>query len=447
MSSLLDQLSLLELEPSALECIARQGILKGQKISRASNGMPVITEYMPPEYGRPDPVIKLYVWNVGYLNSPFAVPHGVEHMLIERSTDSRTGENYLERAEERGSINNAEVERAHAVYYVKPATTHEMFSLLHDLMEQIANAKFDPLETQQEYGSMRDEVRRWESDSEVASSLIARGILFGMYPHHFRLWENGTIQDINALSWEDLKDAKAFYYTPRNMTLFVAGAFPYANKGNNADTFHRDVLDVVERFFSIPMERNGFRFTQYVPRVSITSSLPPEHFERDISDIFFSKAYGVEGLNESNAVAADVIARILTARVYMALRMTKGFTYYTQFRRLDGPENAFVFRTSFEPLGAKNAIEQLHDIERDVRINGVTEREFEIHTRGLINTARREYRDGTSLIRMHKDARLGRQNFYSRISTLETLTSKDVHNAAQMILSSPSVEVTLGPSY
>ncbi|MBI2655102.1 insulinase family protein [Candidatus Woesearchaeota archaeon] len=442
-----DQLSLLDLSGN-LERRIEHGVLLGQRVSRASNGMTVITEDVPPEYQRQQPIISLYVFNVGYLNHPFGVPHGIAHMLLERSTDTRTGEDILQSAEERGIIFNDQLERGYAKYFVDNPTNHQLFELLSELLDQISNARIDPKEVELEKGNMRDEARRWESDSEVVSSLMARGMLFGLYPNYFRLWEQGTIDDLEAFSGQDVKNAKSAYYHSSNMTLFVSGSVHYdISTINRADRFHHDILDISERFFTESHHANGFRFKPFYPKASITKSVPLQHFDRDIPDIFLSKAYSVPEPNEKNYAAAEVLARILTIRTYIRLRMQEGFSYSPQFKLLEAPEYAFVFRTSFGPQHARESIDELHSIEKDIIAQGVDQRELEIARSGLINTARRLYRDGTSLIRQHKDERLGRIFFDRRISLFEGLVLEDINKVAKMVLTSPSAEVALGPRY
>ena len=184
----------------------------------------------------------IYVWNSGFLNEPFSVPHALEHMLIERTTPSMRGEDFLLLADRRGSKNNAEVYSMFSKYYsISPPDS--VLSTLPSLLDMVTNALLDSAEFDIEKGTIRDEIRRTESDPELFIPLLAKGLLFAVNP--FLLCEQGPIEYVNRISVDDIARFRNEFYTPSNMTLFVYGSPQYAGSfDERASRFHSETVGI-----------------------------------------------------------------------------------------------------------------------------------------------------------------------------------------------------------
>lgn len=423
--------------------------LETHRVTIAKNGFVVITEYVPPEFVRRDGRAELHVYGAGMYDvsmEQLGVPHGLEHMLEERSAGRQTGEYYIRLSDRKGPIHNAEVHMRHTEYWAK-APNHALLDGLSSLLKQFFEARLLEEEIQIEKGSMKDEVRIIASTPEKFSKLLARGILFDVDP--FTFTETGTENDIDRITREDLIMFRKLRYTPENMTLFVTGSVQYGSGtwAERADRFHSDVLERVSKYVDIisggSIATVGPPVTQPIARLT-NFGLREEHL--DIPDSFYAKVVqnGDFRGDSQEGLAIELLTRVLDRRMFNTIRLNHGQTYGAECDYEVSPEGLLVSTVSFHPSAKKQVIDTVHGIEQEISRVGVSQEEFRVQSSRLINDYKREYREGTSLLRRSRDVRFAHSSFEHIMATLKTLTPLDVQRAAQYISSKPHAEVLLG---
>jgi len=426
-------------------------LTKGLEIHRvtiAKNGFVVITEYVPPEFTRRDGRAELHIYGAGMYDIPMehlGVPHGLEHMLEERSAGKQTGEYFIKLSDRKGPIHNAEVHMRHTEYWAK-APNSALLDGLSSLLKQFSEARLLWEEIEIEKGAMKDEVRIIASTPEKFSRLLAKGLLFNVDP--FTFTETGTEDDIDKITREDLIEFRKQRYTPENMTLFVTGSVQYESGtyAERADRFHNDVLERVAKYIDLtPGGSIAIVGPPVIQPVARLVNLVREE-RLDIPDSFYAKvAQNGDFRGDSReGLAIELLTRVLDRRMSNTIRLNHGQTYGAECDYEVSPEGLVVSTVSFHPSAKSEVVNSIHGIEQEICRVGISQEEFRVQQSRLANDYRREYRDGTSLLRRNRDIRFAQSSFEHITATLRTLTPSDVQRAAQYISSKSHAEVILG---
>lgn len=419
-----------------------------QKRSILPNGLTVITEYAPPEfpYHGFEPMAKFYAWGAGIFTMPTSVAHALEHMLVERSTKELDGEGYIKIADRHGSLSNAEVFARFSEYYCRP-TRGFVIKLLRPLLEQTFDALVLPEEYEIEVEPIKDEVRIFQSDSEVFPNLLARGNLFGVEP--FVLYETGPISCIEKLTINDLLDFKKRFYYPANMTLHVVDSVEYAGGDveYRATKFHHDVVRVVIDFFASRAFENPARHNPdiYHPTVSISSNVSARECV-NIADSFYSRARKDTFQDDPRRdLIVELLRELLDRRAWVHMRMRLGTGYHVDYQYTEQPENSLVFNATCSPENFERMYSASMGVEDGLVKSGFSPEELQLQKARLLHKVDDKYGHGSSIIQFEKDARLGEPLSYRGQKTgLESITLEEVNQVARQILGQPFSEAYMG---
>lgn len=433
---------------NSLEDLLTKG-LKGHRLTITKEGFVVITDYVPPEFSQREGTAVLYVYGSGFYDVPkdqLGIAHCLEHMLIERSAGDHTGEDFIRFSDESGSIFNAEVLMRSTKYWVN-ALNYNLLDGLTALLEQFFEANLLEEEVAVEKGSMKDEVRRIGSIPQDFCRLLAKGILFDVNP--FTFTETGTENGIDNITHKRLLEFRRFHNIPQNMTLFVTGSSNYDgdNFAQKADRFHRDVLDRVAKYVDLtPGDSISTIGASTIQPTTKLTQPKPRYDHWDIPDSFYAKVIQNGDFNRYRKaiLAVELLTRILDRRMSNSIRVRFGLTYAAGCDYIPSPEGVVISTVSFHDSTREAVINKVHELERDILTMGLPTREFEVQLNRLIHDYRREYREGTSLLRRARDMRFHQQPYEQLMTTLQTLTSDDIKTAANYILSKPYAEVTIG---
>ena len=421
-------------------------MLLGYRASVLSNGLTVLTDYMPPEIRREPVEINLYVW-AGNWHEPhgkYGLAHLVEHMAVDSTTKKRAREQYVELADRTGSNFNAETREIFTRFDVKTLDPH-LLLCLGILLEQVLDYKIVAAELQNEKGAIQEEIRRTEATPQDYAELVAKGNLFGVEP--FSLFGLGSIDGVANIDTRDIHTFRLRYYQPENMTLVVTGSYLYTNGSINqrAQMFHHDVVEVANKHFgrfyqSDAVEKSALR----THKISITENAIT-HKPRNISNLYIVK--GTQNGAQTDLagdLSTELLALIMGSRLTEELRGRNGSIYTAECTYTEWPEEFFYVSTSFHPSRLITITDFVRRTE-DSLASSVPDAEFETQISRLRELTRGKYRFGTHPIQEHINRRLGlRENFQDAVRTLEELVPDDVRKVARHIFSQPYSQASLG---
>ena len=408
------------------------------------NGMLVMTGYMPPELFRDVVDVHLFVGS-GNWHDPknmLGLAHMVEHMSLERSTRLRTRQEISENTRRYGSYVDGETCEVCTRFDLWTPDQY-LFQSLPLFFEQVLNTSLVQRELETEVGAVMEEIRRTKADPVQYAELAAKGRLFKKNP--FAFYGLGSLSGVQRITIEDCLKFREAHYHPANMTLTVNGPYDY-KKGSiedRSERFHDDVISAVNAAFDGMM---GSR--ERVPHEKRTAKIVAsheEHLRRNIPNTFVNRVIqDGDFSDEHGEISVELLANILSNRIYTKLRDESGLTYRSVYNYTAFPEFVVSVGTSCHPRNFSRLAGIIAREEDSVR-ERIPEQEFKTEVDRLKILTSIKYANGQGKTREQINRRLGYgETFESAMKTLDAITPGHIVRAAQHVLAKPYAQITLG---
>lgn len=146
--------------------------------------------------------------------------HFLEHMLFKGTTKRPTAQDISRSLEAYGAEYNAFTNKDYTGYYVKIDGNHQevAFDMLSDMLY---HSKLEEVEVEKEKGAITEELRMYRDNPMMAVDELFDSILFGDSPMGWGV--GGTPETVHGISRAELNEFYQTHYSPKNMTLVVAG--------------------------------------------------------------------------------------------------------------------------------------------------------------------------------------------------------------------------------
>lgn len=146
--------------------------------------------------------------------------HFLEHMLFKGTTKRPTAQDISRTLEAYGAEYNAFTNKDYTGYYVKIDGNRQevAFDMLSDMLY---HSKLEEVEVEKEKGAITEELRMYKDNPMMAVDELFDSILFGNSPMGWGV--GGTPKTVRGISRAELHEFYETHYSPKNMTLVVAG--------------------------------------------------------------------------------------------------------------------------------------------------------------------------------------------------------------------------------
>ncbi|RMG05602.1 MAG: insulinase family protein [Cyanobacteria bacterium J055] len=284
-------------------------------------GFTIIAEQVPVE------AVNLSLWaNVGSAVEPDRIngmAHFLEHMVFKGTDRLEIGE--FERAiEERGAITNAATSQDYTHYYI--TTAPKDFAALAPLqLDVVFNPRIDEDAFEREKSVVLEEIRRSQDSPQRRSFQRAMEVAFEALP--YRRPVLGSVEAIEALSAQQMRDFHGTWYQPSAMTAVAVGNLPVEEL---IDTVASSFLDVAGDSFSTAAPRFSIpQFGSANPEPAFGEIIRREYVDESIQQARLVMMWRVPGMMQlEKTYALDVLAAILgkgrTGRLIRQLREEEG---------------------------------------------------------------------------------------------------------------------------
>lgn len=178
----------------------------------------------------------------------YVSPDGVAHYLEHKMFDMPEG-NAMQEFSARGASPNAFTSYNMTAYYFSCTTDFE--ENLRTLLSFVSTGYFTEESVEKERGIIAQEIKMYEDNpgSQVDENLFA-----AMYHHHpLRVNIAGTVESIQDITAQTLRDCHRAFYDPSNMVLCVAGDV-------SMETVKQLALEI------LPREKGGVSSRNYGPQ-------------------------------------------------------------------------------------------------------------------------------------------------------------------------------------
>lgn len=278
-----------------------------------SNGLRVLTEYLPDAYS-----VTTALWagtGSAYEQADEAgISHVVEHMLF-KGTGRRNSQQIAQLLENVGGQMNAFTSREYTCYYTRSLA--EDFELCLDLLSDMyLDARFPAAEWAKEKGVILEEINMYEdTPDDLVGEMFNRKLL---PTHPYGLPVIGTVESVSGFTREDIERYCRAHYAPEHTVLVVAG-----------NVTREQALAMAEKYLNTTSYAGaGWNKPKLSAPVYSSGTV---HVHKDIEQVHVM--LGVPGLSgdDPDIYTLNMLNSILgsgaSSRLFQEVREKRGLTY------------------------------------------------------------------------------------------------------------------------
>jgi len=283
--------------------------------------------------------------------------HALEHCLLFRGNDLRSGSEVARRIRDHGAVFNARTGQDETLFEITLPAEHFVFGL-ENQKELLFRLKIEETELEAEKEVIREEIRQIEDDPFRLGRALASQLLFSGHPYGRPVY--GTPDAIRRLTVRDIEDFYRRLFVPNNAVLAVVGDLPIAEMEARVREVFADIPRGPDPPLPLPRPRP-------LPKtVEIERTM-----DVDEAYLFIASAgpdYGDEG-----QYAADILAEILGQgiRPMLAAALQEGRRVLANSARMEyvalKRAGAFVALITLEPKNLSAAKREAIAFLRRVR--------------------------------------------------------------------------------
>ena len=284
------------------------------KLKTLKNGLTLITIDMP----HLDSLTSLVAVGAGsrYETQKInGISHFLEHMFFKGSKKYPSAEQISTIVDGLGAVNNAATTKEFTYYWIKSSSKHIEISL-DILSSMIKESLLSQEEIEREKGVIVEELRMYRDMPQRYVWDLYEKLQFGDQPLGWDL--GGSEESVNSLERADFVKYMDSLYSPKNMSLVLAGKLP------------KDVDSLAESFFNDLPNRSTFTPKPYKKIKQSKSRVSIFYKATDQANIVL----GMSGLDreDKRRYAVRVLAAILgegmSSRLFLQVRERRGLAYH-----------------------------------------------------------------------------------------------------------------------
>jgi zinc protease len=294
--------------------------------------------------------------------------HFFEHLMFEGSKYIKRGEfdKYLQNV---GGTNNANTNQDRTFYYeILPSNNLELAFWLESERMLHANVDSIGIETQRQ---VVKEEKRQRVDNQPYGGLMQETFKRAYSVHPYRWPVIGSMDHLNAASFEDFRDFYKTFYVPNNAVLSIAG-----------DLNIEETKAMVEKYFgTIPKGS----------KVIATNFMPEPYLKREVRDTVydniqlpaFVEAYRIPAIGTKDFYSAYMLSQLLSGGNSSRLNKRlideeQSAVYVGSFPfPLEDPGIHLVFAVANMGVDAKKIETAIHDEINLIKENPISDQEFQ----------------------------------------------------------------------
>lgn len=359
--------------------------------------------------------------------------HLLEH-LVFKGTAEMTARQIAISMDLMGGESNGFTSRESTYFYVRvlPEDLAEAAGILFGMLSVPALRQSDLASERQ---VVLDEIAmNMDSPHDVCAQRCQEALFSG---HSLGNEVSGTVESVEAIDAEMLRDWFDSYYRCSNIVVAAAGALD-----------HEQLTSLVDRWFS---HREGGRRPQRVPPSN--NQIPLVVTRRDTEQASMEITFRGFSRHDEDRWSAEVLDQIvggsMSSRLFQEVREKRGLAYsvWSDATRYDDT-GSFSISAGCAPGNIMEVLNLSGGILADVAVNGVTGEEIDL--------AKKHLRSGLLLSREHVVSRMAAVGssllHYGRVieideilSNVDAVTADDVARVASTLSSSPMTLSVVGP--
>ena len=395
------------------------------------NGLQIIAECNPDAYTS---ALGFFVRTGSRDETPevHGVSHFLEHMVF-KGTPRRTAEDVNREFDELGAFYNAFTSEENTVYYaaVLPDYLDQALDLLSDLMRP--SLREEDFETEKKV--IIEEIRMYEDQPPFGADEVCKQMHFGAHPLGRSIL--GTVQSIEALRVEQMREYFRRRYSPGNLILVGAGNIDFDHFVGQANRHCGDWEPFdVSRSIAPPTPQRGTRVL---------------HKQVATQEYLIQLAAGPEA-SQPLRFAAKILSTIVGddsgSRMYWELIDPGLAEHATHSHHEYLDAGVFMTYMSCDPNNAKDNVARIDAIYRQVEAEGVSDTELEqarrkVSARVVLGSERprsRLFNVGANWVQRGEY-----RSVSDDLAAIDAITTEDIRDVLRRWPISQTTSVLVGP--
>ncbi|MBP7846233.1 MAG: insulinase family protein [Candidatus Pacebacteria bacterium] len=243
------------------------------------------------------------------------ISHLAEHMMFKGTPKRPNSLEIVQEFDNLGSFYNAFTSREYTTYFAKsrPESLEKIFDLLSDMYK---NSNFNEKELVKEKGVVIEEIRMYNDQPDALANLLLREIAYGDTPEGRSI--AGSIDSVNSITPEILKNFRNKYYCVENTVVVVSGKLD-----------KNEVINLVEE--KLGDLRTGEKII-HAREVALSDAEIKRHHKKETEQTHIVIAFPSFRVGTERDVKMTVLKYILggglSSRLSVLLREELGASYY-----------------------------------------------------------------------------------------------------------------------
>lgn len=239
-------------------------------------------------------VVSIHSGSADEDRSESGAAHFLEHVILFRGTEHRTGEAVLDSMRHAGAYFNGHTAHDWTTFEIStpPGTFLRALTLLH---EMLFYPRIDDAGVEIERSAILEELQRYEDNPVNSAYAMAQPLLFENHP--YRRPVLGTRSALQSLSSESIRAFYRRHYVPNNMTLVVTG-----------DVRHVKAVEWIKNIFTEP---SGQAVTSERAPVAMNDSTRDSTAFADVRQAIMMWSAIGPAVSDASMAAVDVLTYIL----------------------------------------------------------------------------------------------------------------------------------------
>lgn len=294
--------------------------------------------------------------------------HFFEHLMFEGSKYIKRGEfdKYLQNV---GGTNNANTNQDRTFYYeILPSNNLELALWLESERMLHANVDSIGIETQRQ---VVKEEKRQRVDNQPYGGLMQETFKRAYSVHPYRWPVIGSMDHLNAASFDDFKDFYNTFYVPNNAVLSIAGDL-------NID----EAKAMIEKYFGTIPKGSKTLAANYRPEPYLNGEVRDTVYD-NIQLPAYVEAYRIPAIGTKDFYSAYMLSQLLSGGNSSRLNKKlideeQSAVYVGSFPfPLEDPGIHLVFAVANMGVDAKKIENTIHDEINKIKENPITDQEFQ----------------------------------------------------------------------
>ncbi|MGI6710102.1 MAG: EF-P 5-aminopentanol modification-associated protein YfmH [Bacilli bacterium] len=355
------------------------------------------------------------------------LPHGTAHFLEHLMFQMKNKVDAMEIFSKQGANANAYTSYDSTVYYFNTVSNFEKnLNLLLDLVYTLDCLDID---VEEEKGIIEEELKM-SLDNPIDN--LINGVVNNLYQDAYVNYEiGGTIESINKITLEILKEAFTSFYTPKNMELIIVGNVDKEKvleiiKNNQAKkSFSKSTITkIIEKYeyaSKVNKENDNKNMEIIMPKVAVSFKLMPD-FANSVDEFIFKKVYSII-LSHYFSKISDNWQEMLDLEL-----VSKEFDFnvysYDDYRFV-------IFEaSSYKPL---EFVDYIYKKINEININEISEDEFLIYKKALVGSEIRSLGNVGSIANNLAENCFKETEYFENLEKLEKIDLEMIKKAIKSI--------------